>query len=376
MEKKRLIYLDNLRIFLTLLVVTFHLAITYGFSAGWYFYDSSDDMLTEGVLTYFILVNQAFFMCLFFGIAGFFTPMSYDSKGPILFLKDRLMRLGIPLLLFVILMDPILSYVYNNRTNVSFFQYIAAEITLDPFGLITRSAPGPTWFLEALLIFSLCYVLTRYVIRVQIIPVYHRFPNDKIIFIFVIILSLLNFFIRVWSPVGNQFLFLQLGHFAPYIGYFIAGTLAYRSGWLEYLHEKQVTRWLKISVACIFVFPILLYVGGAFDGQLERFLGGWHWQSLLYSFWEPFVCIGISLWLLGAFRSQLNKHNRLTRFMADHAYTVYFNHAFFAVYFCFYFQYIKIHSLIKFFIATIIVIGVCFLAAYVIRKVPFLRKIF
>ncbi|MNF01434.1 hypothetical protein D3C80_2004230 [compost metagenome] len=62
--------------------------------------------------------------------------------------------------------------------------------------------------------------------------------------------------------------------------------------------------------------------------------------------------------------------------MADHAYTVYFIHAFFAVYIAFLFQYIKVPTLIKFLIASIIVTASCFFAAYFIRKIPFLRKFF
>lgn len=376
MASNRLIYLDNLRVFLTLKVIAFHLAITYGFNMGWYFYDPSDDLLTKRILTYFILVNQAFFMSLFFAIAGYFTPMSYDRKGSFTFLKDRFLRLGIPLMLFALLVNPIIKYVYHIGTNISFIEYIVDEIISSPIDFIKRATPGPMWFLEALFIFSLCYVLTRCLIHVQLIPVHKRFPVDKTILLFVIILSFLTFIIRIFSPVESQFLFLRLGHFAPYTAYFICGIIAYRSGWLELLHERQIKKWVWISVVCILFFPILLYIGGAFDGQLLLFWGGWRWQSLVYSFWESFVCIGISLWLLSTFRSKYNKSNRLTHFMADHAYAVYFNHAFFTVYISFFFQYIKLPSLLKFFIVSIIVTTSCFLGAYTIRKIPFLRKIF
>ncbi len=40
--------------------------------------------------------------CLFL-ISGYFTPGSYDRKGPKRFPKDRLLHLGIPLLVFLAL---------------------------------------------------------------------------------------------------------------------------------------------------------------------------------------------------------------------------------------------------------------------------------
>lgn len=376
----RLIYLDNIRVLLTILVVMFHLAITYGFEAGWYFYDPVRDVVTDAVLTYFILVNQAFFMSLFFGIAGFFTPASYERKGPGIFLKDRFVRLGIPLLLFFVLIDPILSYVYNEQTNVSFIKYMVTEITQDPMGLLMRSAPGPMWFLEALLLFSIGYALVRgiFLRHVPMVPSQSssQFPKDRLILLFVITLSLLNFLIRVWSPVGQQFVFLQLGHFAPYIGYFVAGILASRKGWLQHLEKRQVKKWIYTSIICMIIFPALLYVGGAFDGHLLRFVGGWHWQSLVYSFWEPFVCIGVTLWLITKFRERFNQHNKLSRFMADHAYTVYFNHALIAVYFSFFIQQLKVYPLLKFMIASAAVLSICFVTAYLMRKAPLLRKVF
>ncbi|MBV9792236.1 MAG: acyltransferase family protein, partial [Chloroflexi bacterium] len=90
----RLVFVDTLRVALTILVVMHHLAVTYGASAPWYYIEApQDDGLTFIVLLIFILFNQAWFMGCFFLIAGYFTPASYDRKGAGAFLKDRLLRL-------------------------------------------------------------------------------------------------------------------------------------------------------------------------------------------------------------------------------------------------------------------------------------------
>jgi len=110
MEKVRLFFIDNLRILLITLVMMIHLSITYGGEGGWYYRDGQADTLSSILLTWHNTVVQAFSMGLFFMIAGYFTPGSYDHKGPRQFLKDRLLRLGIPMLCYDFIIGPLMAY--------------------------------------------------------------------------------------------------------------------------------------------------------------------------------------------------------------------------------------------------------------------------
>ena len=65
-RKTRLFFVDNLRILLIILLVLHHLAITYGHSGEWYYYDGRPDDLTVLLATLFTAVNQAFFLAFFF----------------------------------------------------------------------------------------------------------------------------------------------------------------------------------------------------------------------------------------------------------------------------------------------------------------------
>ncbi|MFG2091960.1 acyltransferase [Streptomyces sp. NPDC048612] len=96
-ERERLQYVDNLRITLTALVVLHHTAITYSNFPAWYYTEPTQDGSRQA-LGAFVTFNQAFFMGFLFMVAGYFTPPSYDRKGARLFYRDRLKRLGIPLL--------------------------------------------------------------------------------------------------------------------------------------------------------------------------------------------------------------------------------------------------------------------------------------
>ncbi len=94
--------------------------------------------------------------CLFL-ISGYLTPASFDRKGPRRFLIDRVVRLGIPMLFYDLVIHPFLIYwlashgVYN--------------LSLPGLGsLVLHVIPPRTralWFVEALLLFSVVYVVWR-----------------------------------------------------------------------------------------------------------------------------------------------------------------------------------------------------------------------
>ena len=109
--KKRLFFIDNMRIMLVSWVIVFHLAITYGAPGDWFYYENSQTTVTEGaIFALFLGISQAFFMGLYFLISAYFTPSSLERKGSRLYLRDRIIRLGIPLIIFVLIFDPMMQY--------------------------------------------------------------------------------------------------------------------------------------------------------------------------------------------------------------------------------------------------------------------------
>jgi glucan biosynthesis protein C len=81
-KKSRLLYIDNLRILLTILVIMHHFAIGYGAPGGFYYSENGPmSDVSEILLTLFVAINQAFFMGFFFMISSYFSPGSIDRKG-------------------------------------------------------------------------------------------------------------------------------------------------------------------------------------------------------------------------------------------------------------------------------------------------------
>ncbi len=82
--KVRLLYIDNMRIVLIILVIVGHMAITYGAPLGeWYYREEGEVGTFFAIITTLLLgIGASFLLGLFYMIAGYFTPHIYDRKGP------------------------------------------------------------------------------------------------------------------------------------------------------------------------------------------------------------------------------------------------------------------------------------------------------
>jgi glucan biosynthesis protein C len=371
--RTRLFYLDNFRIYLTVLVVLHHAALAYGGAGNWAVRDSGMDEISPIFLMFFNALNQSYFMSAFFLLAGYFTPRSYEGKGAGSFLVDRLIRLVIPILVYttaiINLNAFILTVAYRGR----------------PFGLSDlRIAydPGHLWFLQALLFFAVVYVLFRMLTRrVTLKPgaLYgDRFPPDGVLFACVGILTALTFLEHLVWPVGKAiFLNFQAGYFVHYVFCFYAGVLAYRGDWLGRLSKAQARRWGIMSLAVIPFFFVMMVAGGALEGDeaIARFTGGLYWQSFAFSLWQTFLMVGIIVYLLYFFREKVNRAGPLAKSLAANVYTVYIIHQTVLYVLHVLMLPVGIPTILKFCIVSLIAVPVCFALSSLIRKIPYASRV-
>src|SRR5208337_2817411 len=99
----RIFYLDTLKIFLTILVIAHHVGQAYGPTGGYW---PVQESARAALLGPFFTVNRSFFMSLFFMISGYFMVAAFERHTVSTFIRGRLVRLGIPVLLFTAIMLP------------------------------------------------------------------------------------------------------------------------------------------------------------------------------------------------------------------------------------------------------------------------------
>lgn len=377
--RARFAFIDNLRILLVVLVILFHLAITYGGEGPWHYYEGQADTITAVVLTLVVAVNQAFFMGFYFLIAAYFVPRSLERKGSQQFLKERFLRLGVPLAFQLLVVGPFLSYGLGITVwgfNGSVWAYIG-QYWKNYKGLDT----GPLWFVEALLIFSVVYALWWWLARppAQAVRREGAAPGNMAVAIFALAVGLITFVVRIWLPVGWIFapLGLQFPHFPQYISLFAVGTIAYRRGWLSAISADTVRGrlWGRVVAFLIVLAPVLFVAGGALEGSSAAFRGGFHWQALTYALWEQFLCVGMVISLLVWFRKRYDHQGRLARPMSAGAYAVYVCHAPILVFVSLGLRSITLYPLLKFALASLISVPICFMVGGLVRRLPIARRI-
>lgn len=192
-------------------------------------------------------------------------------------------------------------------------------------------------------------------------------------------MGIITFITRLWLPIGwtlSPFEF-QVAHFPQYISFFILGIMASNNHWLDSLNYRNCRKWfLFAQIMILFIFPMFLYLSGAVSGNLEPFMGGGHYQSFFYSLWEQFTGIALTIGILGLFQKRVNTQGKLGDLMSKSAYIVYIIHPPIVVLICLSVKAIELPLIYKFIIFALPVVGSCFLLAFLIRKIPIVKKIF
>jgi fucose 4-O-acetylase-like acetyltransferase len=361
---KRLIYIDNIRILLTALVVLHHLAISYGAPGLWYYNEPNSNELSTIFLSLFVATNQSFFMGMFFMISAYFLERSIAKKSPTVLLKGKLKRLGLPLIFYALIIAPIIScllYFFENGNIPTFEQFLMRHnwLTL-----------GPMWFLEALLLF-IFFRLLLYKPNQSTIKTIEKLSNIHIIAL-ILLISGLTFLVRIYFPVSHTIpLFgFQLAHFPQYILLFYIGLKAVHLNLFELINYKQSKAWIIPILFMIFVaFPLVFYFGGALTKGPEIFMGGFSLQSLIYIIWEQAVGIGIIVILLGLFKAKFNYQNSLLKEASKSAYGVYILHSLILVLFALLIKDLAIAASLKFLILVIPSLMMSFFLASRLRRV-------
>jgi len=357
---KRLIFVDNLKVFLICLVITHHIAIAYGGAGDLLFKEGASDPISPIILTLFTGINQSFFMTLFFMLSAYFTVGSLDKKGNIKYLKDRLIRLGIPLIVYVLLISPI------NRI-------IAAYAKGETYSYKLAWHTGPLWFLEALLIFSIIYMLVR---NKSAKDTNIDFPRNLTICKAIFILSILTFIVRIFFPVGVWIHVFQLADFVHYIFMFYVGTLAYKHHWFEKISDEMARPWKITAIIAIISYPlfwvILIEVLGY---TLKDFTGGFAWLPLVMSFLETVAMVSIIISLLAIFKKRFNRQGTIVKWMSVNYYGAYIFHAT-LIYLAILALYGRpIPSILKFLMVALTVVPASFYWTSLIRKLPGVKRV-
>jgi peptidoglycan/LPS O-acetylase OafA/YrhL len=266
---------DYLRAFIVLLVLLHHSVLAY--AVLWPVQPRTFSILPAPIVDpqrwagfdVLAIFNDTFFMALMFLLSGFFAWPSLERKGAAKFLRDRILRLGVPFAVATGILMPLAYYPSYAVTGADpgFLAYARAWLSLGVW------PSGPAWFIWLLLVFDAVaaglHVLRRWMAKTQA-------PRPQAFVAMLLVVSAL-----VYVPMELVFgaeRWLTLGPFSfqesrllLYATYFLAGFQMSASGtesgflarntglarrWPIWLSAGLAAYALRLAIIIMLVLPV------------------------------------------------------------------------------------------------------------------------
>ena len=321
-KTERLHALDSLRAIMMMLGLVLHSVITYiggePYSA-WPIRDPNNFNINLELINSTIHI---FRMPIFMVVAGFFAALLFYDRGASKMFKNRMNRILLPFLVFVIILFPLVMGGMNYTLKVFDGNVNAFSEVLTTFSSLSDFIPLRTmhlWFLYYLIMFSIASYLLG--LLFQKTPKVSQFthkifhsvfqsPFLRLIVFTAITVFLLVYMDRSWVATSTSF----MPDFNTFIFYFFF----YMFGWLLFKSKSLLGTFKRFD----WFFTIL-----AFVAYIWYFYSG-------YEVLDPFsikVVKASCCWLLifgvtGLFLRYGSNHSARMRYVSDSSYWVYLLH--------------------------------------------------
>jgi glucans biosynthesis protein C len=296
-------YLDNLKVGVIAAVIAAHGVIGYvDIPDLWPYVGVQETTLSPVSVTVLFAVAGPFgffVMALLFLVAGLLTPASLARKGPGRFARDRLLRLGLPFVVFFLLLWPALLYAVYRPFGHFSGSYWA-------FFRDNYPDSGPLWFVGVLLLLSLIYAGWRGIhptARARARPL-----TVRLLMVLALAVAGASFLIRLVYPYGGQGpLDLNQFQWPECAALFALGIAVSGEGWLSTVPDRihraarTVTAWVAGATAAVLAVTIPLGV------PPEDFAGGRHWAALLFALLGGPLTVFGSVWFLAVAQRHLDR---------------------------------------------------------------------
>lgn len=275
--------------------------------------DPTEPPVFTKTIQVFTLLNQSYFMALFFFISAYFVPSSYIRKKKKLeFHYDKAKRYLLPLFLVVLVIMPItISIGLANAGSKLFYE---------------PTKPGPAWFLFWLIFFNTIYA-TAATTRSNELPrsdnAVMKIPNVLLRGGFggLIICGLSMLLIKMALNKRGNFFYMPMeyGSLSCDIFFFTMGIIAYHNRWLDTPIRDQLD--IPVWVLYLFVISEMLILVFLF-----QFKSSFLMSTMLLYLIAGLFCVDMSISFLIFFQTYADFKTPVTTYLSKAAYGVYIIH--------------------------------------------------
>jgi len=369
-SKQRLYFFDNLKAFIILLMVVFHIGMGYTtWDLKWW---TVNDIQKNTFFDFFILETDVYIMPIMFMIAGYFAPTVLVKKGLAIFWQDKWKRIVLPWIGGVLFIAPFIAY-------SSFYSRMDTPPNYLSFWKTGFFGPyyqqGPYWFLGILALFFL--ILT---IAYQLNPSYFKMSAQKNtpsawFFPAFALLTTASFFsgnLFFWNDawVNVKYVFMiQPVRLLLHLFYFGLGVYAWKFSWFtQGGYSPRLLPWSISAIIMLFVFLAYRMTFTLMPDVPILFKAGHALTHSTFALTAAFALIAL-------FQRFFDSHAYLWRRLAANSYIIYFIHQCVVIPIGCIVQRLEINVWVKYFSVSIVTVVLCFLIAeYLINPILSLGK--
>lgn len=364
---------DALRIFMIVLVVGLHAAMTYMayVPPWWYVIDSRKSI----VFTALVIALDSFPMSVLFFLAGYFAPASLAKRGAWPFVRDKLLRLGLPWVVGVVAVAPFLA-------KACMLSLGLPSPTLGELWHMFFLGPwyqqGHYWFLGVLLLFMTALALwpTK---AAKTLPSDDTATRPALLIAAVFIAGMLTYMASVawimptdeWLSVG-RILYFQPARFVGYAGIFALGVHAGRRGWFRpggWLPGRALLGLVALGSLGLRVAWVLL---GA--GMMEA--GGFASLALNAATYT-IPALMMPLFLCAAFAGEGRRREAISKYFSPYGYGIYWLHQMILLPLLYIFTAVPLPAVVLWLMAITVTLAIGrFLTVKGLKRIPFFGRAF
>lgn len=251
----RIDFLDTLKAFIILLVIVMHTALAYLNFPAWV-----HNPQTYTPLIFIVLIAEsAVLMPIMFFISGYLTLPSLLKRSPEEFIKAKLVRLGLPFLVGILFIAPLLWLLVAYSENSS----LALLPTLVNFFTPQHISQFHFWYLGVLL-FEFALVALVYWRKPGIFtssPATLKQPSTLFFAGLIAVTTLTCFGLNLFSHYTDWdclwIIQFQAVKTPLYNIYFLLGIYAFKQGWFKDGFRPKVFPWAGIYIASLILYALI-----------------------------------------------------------------------------------------------------------------------
>lgn len=334
----RIIAFDNLRSIVCLAIVLYHIALClyifhaaqFGFSAPLdqaYFPELPNSIYTMSIFFFSYII---FFVDIFFFLGGFFAHWVCQKKGLVHFVKNRFLRIALPLLFyyFVSIFSYFFIYMLPKLLHgkTSFIPLISVQLKQ---GVMAEYFDNTSffWFINVLLWYVLLTALLIFIRqKISFFNKFYVVANRifQCIFGTKYFLIFIPTVIVIFLMMGHHWYLLRDTHFIPNAEILAYHAMWYVMGWCLYQHRALFAFFQKNCGAFIFGSFILFLIHGILFMSFYPDEAGW-----LYIIANAAFAFSLTLCVpgfIGLFLRYFDVRQSLLQYVNEGSYWIYVMH--------------------------------------------------